>query len=108
MSTFIASPAIKDDSFKSNPTLLNFITKEQFTGTFNGDAAMHLHNLVEICEIKRYKEYKSNYVKLKLFLFSLRDRAKEWLLSLPTGSTNSWNKCKEAFVGKYYPPIKII
>jgi hypothetical protein len=30
------------------------------------------------------------------------------LLSLPRNSVDSWAKCKDAFIGKYYPPAKII
>jgi hypothetical protein len=30
------------------------------------------------------------------------------LLSLPRNSIDSWVKCKDAFIGKYYPPAKII
>ena len=49
-----------------------------------------------------------NYiVKLKLFLFSLRDRAKTWFFSLPKNSIDSWNKFKDAFISKYFPPAKI-
>ena len=47
-------------------------------------------------------------MKLKLFLFSLRDRAKFWFSSLPRNSIDSWNKCKDAFITKYFPPAKII
>jgi hypothetical protein len=43
-----------------------------------------------------------------LFPFSLRGRAKDWLLSLPRNSIDSWDKCKDAFIGKYYHPAKII
>ena len=32
----------------------------------------------------------------------------KWLLSLPRNSIDSWTKCKDAFIGKYYPPAKII
>ena len=45
---------------------------------------------------------------MKLFLFSLRDRAKTWFSSLPRNSIDSWNKCKDAFISKYFPPAKII
>jgi hypothetical protein len=38
----------------------------------------------------------------------LRGRAKDWLLSLPRNSIDSWVKCKYAFIGKYYLPAKII
>jgi hypothetical protein len=30
------------------------------------------------------------------------------LLSFPRNSIDSWVKCKDAFIGKYYPPAKII
>src|SRR3954468_4457627 len=32
----------------------------------------------------------------------------EWLQSLPKNSIDSLDKCKDAFIGKYYPPAKII
>jgi hypothetical protein len=43
-----------------------------------------------------------------LFSFFLRGRAKDWLLSLPRNSIDSWVKCKDAFIEKYYPLAKII
>jgi hypothetical protein len=33
---------------------------------------------------------------------------KDWLLSLPRNSIDSWVNCKDAFIRKYYPPAKII
>ena len=55
------------------------------------------------------KKYVDNdIVKLKLFPFSLRDRAKTWFSSLPKNSIDSWNKCKDAFISKNFPPGKII
>src|SRR3954465_7992794 len=47
-------------------------------------------------------------LNLSFFPFSLRGRAKEWLQSLPRNSIDSWDKCTDAFIGKYYPPAKII
>ena len=58
--------------------------------------------------MQKYKDIDEDLSKLKLFPLSLRGRAKEWLLSLPRNSIDSWSKCKDAFIGKYYPPAKII
>src|SRR3954462_13807550 len=58
--------------------------------------------------MKKYKEVDGDVVKLKLFPFSLRGRAKAWLQSLPKNSIDSWSKCKDVFIGKYYPPAIII
>jgi hypothetical protein len=55
--------------------------------------------------MQKYKDVENDTVKLKLFPFSLRSRAKDWLLSLPNGSINSWENLREAFIKKYYPPV---
>ena len=105
--TPIAPPAATAESYEIKPALLNLVMKEQFSG-IGEDAASHLNNFVELCDMQKYKEVDGDIVKLRLFPFSLRGRAKEWLLSLPKNSIDSWTKCKDAFIGKYYPPAKII
>jgi hypothetical protein len=62
---------------------------EQFSGASSDDAAAHLNNFVEVCEMQKYEDVEGNIIKLKLFPFSLRGRAKDWLLSLPRNSINS-------------------
>src|ERR1041385_1020577 len=42
------------------------------------------------------------------FPFSLRQGAKIWFQSLPRNSIDSWDRCKDAFIGRYYPLAKII
>ena len=51
--------------------------REQFSGVSTDDAAAHLNNFVELCEIQKYKDVDGDIIKLKLFPFSLRGRAKE-------------------------------
>jgi hypothetical protein len=106
--TPIVLPAPKANFYEIKPALLNLVMKEQFSGASLYDAAAHLNNFVELCEMQKYKDVDGNIIKLKLFPFSLRGRAKDWLLSLPRNSIDSWDKCKNAFIGIYYPPAKII
>src|SRR3954454_4134620 len=82
--------------------------KEQFSGISTEDAASHLNNFVELCDMQKYRDIYDDIVKLKLFPFSLRGRAKDWLLSLPRNNIDSWVKCKDAFIENFYPPAKII
>jgi hypothetical protein len=82
----ITSPEIKADSFEVNPRLLNLIAKDQFGGSASEDASMHLHDFHEICDIKKFKNVENDIVKQKLFPFSLIEKDKDWLLSLPNGS----------------------
>ena len=58
--------------------------------------------------MKKKKDVDNEIVKLKLFPFSLWDRAKIWFSYLPRNSTDTWDKCKDAFITKYFPPAKII
>jgi hypothetical protein len=106
--TPIAPPAPEANFYEIKPALLNLVMKEQFSGPSSDDAAAHLNNFVELCEMQKYKDVDGNIIKLNLFPFSLRGRAKDWLLSLPRNSIDSLDKCKDAFIGKYYPPAKII
>ena len=95
---FIAKPIttheIKTDSYEVSPSLLNLITREQFGGSAV-DASMHLHDFVEICDMQKFENVESDVLKLKLFPFSLRGKAKEWLHSLPTDSIKTLNDLKK-------------
>jgi hypothetical protein len=67
---------------------------------------MHLHDFIEICDMQKFKNVENDDPKLKLFPFSLRGKANEWLHSLLTASIKSWDYLKEAFIKKYYPLLK--
>ena len=107
ISTPIA-PATSAESCDINVALLNLVMKDQFSGTPKEDAASHLNTFVELCNMQNKKDVDNDVVKMKLFPFSLHDYAKNWFSSLPRNSIDSWNKCKNAFISKYFPPSKII
>jgi hypothetical protein len=43
--------------------------EEQFSGASTEDAAAHVNNFVELCEMQKYKDVESDIIKLKFFLF---------------------------------------
>jgi hypothetical protein len=87
--TPIAPPAPAVNFYEIKPALLNLVVKEQVSGASTDDAAAHLNNFVELCEMQKYKDVDSDIIKLKFFPFSLRGKAKDWLLSLPKNSIDS-------------------
>ena len=106
LSTPIA-PLTDTESCEINVALLNLVMKDQFSGLPSEVAAIHLNNFVDLCELQKKKDMDNDIVKLKLFPFSLRDCAKVWFSSLPKNSIDSWNKCNDDFISKYFPPAKI-
>jgi hypothetical protein len=68
----ITTPDIQANSFEVIPSLLNLITREQFGGSAQEDASMHLHDFIKICDMQKFKNVENDVLKLKLFLFSLR------------------------------------
>ena len=107
ISTPIAPPATSAESCDINTALLNLVLKDQFAGTPNEDVASHLNTFVELCDMQKKKDVDNDVVKTKLFPFSLRDSAKKMFSSLLRNSIDSWNKCKDVFITKYFPPAKL-
>ena len=77
------------ESCEINTALLNLVMKDQFAGLPSEDAATHLNNFVDLCDMQKKKDMDNDIFKLKLFPFSLRDRAKVWFSSLPKNSIDS-------------------
>ena len=102
------SPLTDAESCEINAALLNLVMKDQFAGLPSEDAATHRNSFVDLCDMQKKKDVDNDIFKLKLFPLSLRDHAKAWFSSLPKNSIDSWNKCKDAFISKYFPPAKII
>jgi hypothetical protein len=67
--TLIAPPAPAANFYEIKPTLLNLVMKEQFSGASTEDAAAHLKNFVELCEMQKYKDVESDIISSSCFLF---------------------------------------
>ena len=50
----------------------------------------------------------SDAIRLRLFLFSLRDKARTWLHYLPSGCITTWDELTRAFLVKFFPPSKTV
>jgi hypothetical protein len=44
-----------------------------------------------------------NTIRLKLFPFSLKDKAKIWLQNLRSGSIRAWDEMQQQFLKKFFP-----
>ncbi|KAI4299964.1 hypothetical protein L6164_033385 [Bauhinia variegata] len=62
---------------------------------------------LEYCDTVKLNGVTFDAIRLRFFPFSLRDRARSWLLSLPIDSITTWDELLKAFLSKYFPPSKI-
>lgn len=67
-----------------------------FHGLKKEDPNMHIKEFLKICST-----FKFHSVKLRLFSFSLKDKAKAWLNSLPSGSITTWDALVQNFLSKF-------
>ena len=83
----IVRPAIVTNTFEIKSGTIQMVQNSvQFGGSLTEDPNMHIKNFIEICDTFKFNNVSEDAVKLRLFPFSLRDKAKGWLHSLSAGS----------------------
>jgi len=94
--------------FEMKLAFLNLISSHQFIGMDNEDPYAHLSTFYKLIETMAVEEVDTETVYMRLFPFSLADRAKEWLKSHPNQSLRSWNDVEEKFLQKFFPLSRYI
>ena len=77
-----------------------------FYGKENENPYNHLKGFFAICSTFNYQGVTKEQIRLRLFPFSLKDKALSWLDSLAQGSINSWAELSKKFLGKFFPARK--
>ncbi|KAG9442016.1 hypothetical protein H6P81_017870 [Aristolochia fimbriata] len=96
-------------NFEIKTQILSMIQNNyQFGGLSNEDPNEHIEKFLEICDTFKFKDVTNEAVWLRLFPFTLRDRAKNWYHTLPPESIRTWDELQRKFLGKYFPPAKTI
>ncbi|KAK9028236.1 hypothetical protein V6N11_068046 [Hibiscus sabdariffa] len=90
------------EHFELKPVMFNMLnTLGQFGGSPAENARQHLKSFLEICNSFKIHGVSNDVLKLKLFPYSLTDKAKAWLNNLPPGSLRSWTDLCRSFLGKF-------
>ncbi|CAJ2652085.1 unnamed protein product [Trifolium pratense] len=102
----IAAPAIEANNFELKPSLLSAVQQNQFSGNPTDDPNLHLSIFLQYADTVKANGVSPEAIRLRLFPFSLRDKARAWLQSLPSNSVATWNELKKVFLARYFPPSK--
>ena len=78
----------------------------QFWGLSQEDLNVHIANFLEICDTFKHNGVTDDAIRLRLFHFSLRDKAKVWLNTLPPGLITTWEELAQKILAKYFPSCK--
>lgn len=54
----------------------------------------------------KYNGVSDDAIRLRIFPFSLKDKAKTWLTSQPPNSITTWDDLAKKFLAKFFPPAK--
>ena len=107
MNIGIVRSAITANHFEFKPMMFQMLqTVGQFGGTPQEDPHLHLRQFLEVCNNFKLPRVTKDAFRLRLFPYSLKDKAKSWLNSIESISVTNWNSMAEKFLTKYFPPIK--
>ncbi|KAI3451360.1 hypothetical protein Pfo_008025 [Paulownia fortunei] len=102
----IARQPINANNFELKPALISMVQQNQFGGSAVEDSNAHLAMFLEICDTIKMNGVPDDAIRLRLFPFSLRDKARLWLQSFAPCSILSWNDLTQKFLTKYFPSSK--
>ena len=79
---------INENNFELKPALISMIQQQRFGGNSSEDPNGHISKILELCGTIKMNGVDHDVIKLKLFPFSLRDKARSWFHNLKSGSKN--------------------
>jgi len=85
VSSSIARPTMEVNNFELRPTLISMVKQSQFGDSPMEDPSLHLSIFLEVCDTLKLNGVSIDAICLRPFLFSLKDKARAWLLFITTG-----------------------
>jgi uncharacterized coiled-coil protein SlyX len=85
---------IKPSTIQSLPTFLVFPHENPYE---------FLSEFQSICSTIQLTGFTEDTLKMRLFVFSLKERAKHWFQSLEPNSITSWDQLQQVFLKQYFP-----
>ncbi|GKF02122.1 zinc finger, CCHC-type containing protein [Tanacetum coccineum] len=75
-----------------------------FHGLRSEDPNQHLKDFLKLVDSLDLNGDNRERTRLRLFQFSLRDQASNWLERLPAGSITTWEDLTTRFLAQFFPP----
>ncbi|CAN6444762.1 unnamed protein product [Victoria cruziana] len=95
-------PDIGATQFEIKASVINMLSS--FHGIENDDPYRHLDEFIDVCKMVRITNIGDDALRLRLFFFSLKDKARHWLKSLTSKARiQTWEELQREFLKRYFP-----
>ena len=91
-------------NFEMKPSVIQLLTK--FHGLDFENLYLHVKEFDEVYATLQYNNVTNDVLRLKLFPFSLKEKAKSWLHSLRPNTIRTWQEMTREFLKKFFPTHK--
>ncbi|KAL1223404.1 hypothetical protein V5N11_003467 [Cardamine amara subsp. amara] len=98
----IVAPLVANNNFEIKSGLISMVQSHKFHGLPMENPLEHLDQFDRLCELTKINGISEDGFKLRLFPFSLGDKASQWERALPQNSITTWDDCKKAFLLKFF------
>ena len=96
----IVFPATTATHYELKSHVINLLPT--FHGLEREHPYMHVKGFLVICATFKYQNFTDDSIRLRLFPFSLKDKAKAWLYSLPPNTITTWEILVQKFLAKFF------
>nr|XP_004506389.1 uncharacterized protein LOC101489118 [Cicer arietinum] len=101
----IANPHVETNNFELKPYLISMVqTSTLFRGLPTEDPNVHLKRFIRMENTVKYNSVSTCAIRLRIFPWSLSDKASIWLSSQVVGSITTWDQLTKSFLKTYFPP----
>ncbi|XP_056688094.1 uncharacterized protein [Spinacia oleracea] len=92
----IFRPVVTASHFELKPEFIQFISNDSFSGSPNDCLVSHIDSFLEKCDTMKINNVSDDAIRLRIFPFCLRDKAKEWLRDKADDESlyESWRRFK--------------
>lgn len=105
----IKMPAIGTSIVNIMPAIITMMQMSySFGGSATEDPNKHIADFLEICETLNVNGVSNEAIRLRLFPFSIRGKAKTWLQSETHHSITTWDDLVTKSLDKFFPPSRTV
>ncbi|KAL0431087.1 UNVERIFIED_CONTAM: hypothetical protein Sradi_0734700 [Sesamum radiatum] len=94
-----------EDNFELKSGLIHLLPS--FHGLAGEDPHKHLKEFHVVCAGMKPHGIIDEHLYLRAFSFSLKDKAKDWLYYLPSGSIETWVDMKQQYLQRFFPASRV-